>query len=208
MDLGQLEWWIGQLVGVSVAVTLGVIFAGIFRGIKRFRGTNEKQPLGILLRPLFYVLAGVGFFILCWWIWLPLIGTPPIWLQVVGLIVGVPLIFGGTGLILWGRLTLGSQYFVSTSWKALLFTEHRLVTTGPFAIIRHPMYLGILMIGLGGTLFYRTWTMVFISLMYLGLRIRARREDEALSKRFGEQWQEYQRSVPAWLPKIKIKGKS
>lgn len=204
MDLlGQIEWWVGLLGGIAISVTLGVIFDGIFRGIKRFRGTNAPQPLGILLKPFFYILAGAGFFILCWWIWLPLTATPPFWSRVVGLLIGVPLMFGGIGLILLGRLTLGRQYFVSTGRGAHLFTEHQLVTTGPYAIVRHPMYLGILLVGLGGTLFYRTWTMVFISLMYLGLRIRARREEEALEEGFGEGWKEYQRSVPAWWPRIK-----
>jgi len=78
MDLlGQIEWWVGRLGGVAIAVTLGVIFTGIFRGIKRFRGTNAPQPLTILLKPFFYILAGAGFFILCWWIWLPLAANHP-----------------------------------------------------------------------------------------------------------------------------------
>jgi len=66
------------------------------------------------------------------------------------------------------------------------------------------MYLGILLVGLGGLLLYRTWTMVFISLIYFGLRVRARREEEALERAFGNQYQTYRYSVPAWFPKIRF----
>lgn len=204
MDLlGQIEWWIGQLGGVAIAGTLGVVFAGIFRGINRFQEEPVPQKPGVFLKPIYYGMIGSAFLIFCWWIWLPLTANPPTWIRIIGLIVGVPLLFGGIGVTIWGRLALGLEYFVSTSRSAHLFTDHRLVTTGPYAIVRHPMYLGILMVGIGGTLFYRTWTMVFISLMYLGLRIRARREEEALAEVLGEQWQKYQQSVPAWLPRRK-----
>lgn len=200
--LAKIEWWVGQLGAIAITGTLGIIFTGIFRGLKRIKGEGKSQS-GALFKPLFYILLGAAFFILCWWIWLPLPVIPLLWVRLLGLLAGAPLMFGGLILIVWGRLTLNTDYFVSTSRQAHLFAGHRLVTTGPYAIIRHPMYLGILWVGLGGILLYRTWTMVFISLMVLGLVVRARREEEALDKRFGEEWRRYHASVPGWLPRLK-----
>ena len=56
----------------------------------------------------------------------------------------------------------------------------RLITHGPFAHVRHPMYVGIEVAAVGGLLLYRTWTMVFLTIVFVGLAVRARREDEVL----------------------------
>jgi len=37
---------------------------------------------------------------------------------------------------------------------------------------------------------------------FLGLVLRARREEQALADEFGEQWEEYCRRVPGWIPRI------
>jgi protein-S-isoprenylcysteine O-methyltransferase Ste14 len=82
-----------------------------------------------------------------------------------------------------------------------LFAGHRLVTRGPYALVRHPMYLGILGISLGGMFLYRTWTFVFLLLNFPAMVIRARREEAALALAFGAQWADYCRRVPAWWPR-------
>jgi len=200
--LSAVERWAGDLGAIAIIGALGFLFAGIFRGLRRFKGEAATHSASLLLLPLFYILTGAAFFILCWWIWLPLPVEPVLWVRVLGLTIGAPVLFGGIVLIIWSRMMLGKDYFVATSRSAPLFEGHRLVTTGPYAIIRHPMYVGILLVGLGGTLLYRTWTMVFIALMFFGLIIRAKHEDEVLAQCFGEDWQRYRRTVHAWLPKI------
>ncbi len=91
------------------------------------------------------------------------------------------------------------MYNVSSSMGAQLYADHRLVTHGPFAIVRHPMYLGVILASAGGLLIYRTWTLLFTTVSFLGLVLRARREEEALAAEFSEQWEEYRRRVPAWI---------
>ena len=107
----------------------------------------------------------------------------------------------GLVLVLWGRQTLAQHYNVSSSMGVQLFAGHRLVTRGPYALVRHPMYLGILGISLGGMFLYRTWTFVFLLLNFPAMVIRARREEAALALAFGAQWADYCRRVPAWWPR-------
>lgn len=76
------------------------------------------------------------------------------------------------------------------------------MTSGPYALVRHPMYLGILLTGLGGILLYRTWTLVFIALTGMGLVLRARREEQVLAAEFGQAWQDYCLRVPVFSPRI------
>lgn len=199
---GQIELWVGRLVGAAIFGAFGIILVGIFKGIRRLREGDEVKGSDLLLKPLFYVFSSAVFAAFCWWIWKPLPVSLSPFLRMISLVLGAMLLLCGVALIVWGRLTLGREYFVSTSQRAVLFAGQVLITAGPFAIVRHPMYLGILLVGLGGTLLYRTWTMVFIIVMYLGLRLRARREEKVLAAAFGEQWQDYVFSVPPWLPRL------
>jgi protein-S-isoprenylcysteine O-methyltransferase Ste14 len=64
------------------------------------------------------------------------------------------------------------------------------------------MYLGFWMAALGGLLLYGTWTMVLILLGAPVFVKRARREEEALVSVFGDQYEAYQRKVPAFIPHL------
>jgi protein-S-isoprenylcysteine O-methyltransferase Ste14 len=73
------------------------------------------------------------------------------------LAAGSLLFFPGMGLVLWGRLALGRNYFVSTGIGAQLFADQQLVTTGPYAIVRHPMYTSLVLSALGALLMYTNY---------------------------------------------------
>ncbi|HYB36966.1 MAG TPA: isoprenylcysteine carboxylmethyltransferase family protein [Mycobacterium sp.] len=107
----------------------------------------------------------------------------------------------GFGSVIWGRVVMGEMYNVSTEVGAELFAHHRLVTSGPFALVRHPMYLGVAIQFLGGVLLYRTWSVVLLLAEEIVTNIgRARREEQALAAEFGQEWQAYARRVPPGLP--------
>jgi len=120
--------------------------------------------------------------------------------QAVALALGAVMYFAGMAFVVWGRLTLGRMYFVSTSFGAQLFADHQLIMRGPFAIVRHPMYAGIVALSFGGLLIYRTWTWVSLVAIAPALLRRARREEQALSVRFDKEWDAYAARVPAWIP--------
>jgi protein-S-isoprenylcysteine O-methyltransferase Ste14 len=102
--------------------------------------------------------------------------------------------------VLWGRLALGKNYFVSTSLGAQLFAEHQLVTSGPFAIVRHPMYAGLITAAIGALLIYFTWTTAYFAIFAPFLILRAWREERVLAEEFGGQWDEYCERVPMLFP--------
>ena len=119
------------------------------------------------------------------------------------MLLGALFYFPGLALTLWGRLALGRMYFVSTTGGAQLFADHQLVTHGPYAWVRHPMYLGLALVSLGGLLLYQTWTWVLVALNLPVFVARARREEAALHAEFGVLWEAYCRSVPAWYPALR-----
>jgi protein-S-isoprenylcysteine O-methyltransferase Ste14 len=97
---------------------------------------------------------------------------------------------------------LGKNYFASTGLGVQLFTDHQLVIGGPFAILRHPMYAGIILAAFGSLLLYATWTTLFLACCGPLITARARREEAALAAEFGEQWQAYSQHVPMWIPRL------
>jgi protein-S-isoprenylcysteine O-methyltransferase Ste14 len=88
-----------------------------------------------------------------------------------------------------------------------LHQGHQLVTKGPYAYIRHPMYLAVILACWGGLLLYQTWIMLVFALMMFGVVYRGYKEEEALAQYFGIQWEFYRRSVPGWIPRMRNSNK-
>jgi len=191
--------WLGGLMAYT---TWTVLLYGIWRGTQRKIGRTTGRTGAWLRSPLFYLITSALFFGVCFVGWKPLplqvSPTSRAWM----LAIGSLLYFPGMSLILWARLTLGKNYFVSTGFGAQLFKEHQLITNGPFAILRHPMYAGLILAACGSLLIYHTWTTLLFALFAPVLIFRARREEAALAAEFGEQWQEYCKRVPKWIPRL------
>jgi protein-S-isoprenylcysteine O-methyltransferase Ste14 len=197
----KLIQWMGALLAYT---TLGVILYGIWRGTQRQAGRTTGRTGAWLRSPWFYLASMVLFSGICYFGWVPLpwLVSPAVraWM----LVLGSLLYFPGMSFALWGRLALGKNYFVSTGFGAQLFADHQLVTSGPFAIVRHPMYTGIILAALGSLLIYLTWTTLLFACFAPLTSVRARREEAALAAEFGERWQAYCKRVPAFVPELRV----
>jgi protein-S-isoprenylcysteine O-methyltransferase Ste14 len=98
----------------------------------------------------------------------------------------------------WAMWALGRSYGIRTD----IFDGHRLVTGGPYAFVRHPMYLGIILYHVGATLVLQSPLLLALTALvivpYTAIRIAY--EERPLREAFGEGYASYQRSVPALLP--------
>lgn len=136
------------------------------------------------------------------WIPLPLStlpSEPDRGLRLAGLVVYLV----GVVLIVWGRLALGRAWTVTTSLGVQLHQDHRLVQHGPFALVRHPMYLGFWLLLAGALFIYRTWVLaVYLIMALASFSRRARREEQALAEAFGDEWRTYADRVGRWVPNV------
>ena len=203
MNLESVEPIIRWLGGLLAYVTLCAVFYGIWRGTRRQAGRITGSMGRFLRTSWFYLVTAAIYLGVCYICWIPLpLAVSPQTLSWM-LVFGSMLYFPGMGMALWGRLTLGKNYFVSTGFGAQLFEEHQLITSGPFSVVRHPMYLGLILAAFGSLLIYTTWTTLLFASFAPLLIFRARREEAVLAAEFGEQWQEYCRRVPAFLPRFR-----
>jgi protein-S-isoprenylcysteine O-methyltransferase Ste14 len=96
---------------------------------------------------------------------------------------------------------LGRQFRI----QAGLYEDHRLIRTGPYAIVRHPIFASLLC-ALLCTLLLLTpweWCVVSLALFLAGTEIRIRTEERLLASRFPDEFTEYRRTVPAYLPFVR-----
>jgi len=190
-----------SFVYVTFVLTLADWFSALRRGeavalLPKRRG--RRWPVWTQAAMVLVALAAcVPLFYLGW---VPLAAMPPS-VESVLAVLGLLLYLGGLALTLWARRTLGENWGISTSLEVKLRKEHQLVQTGPYAQVRHPMYLGwwIAMVGL--TLLYPVWA-VFLMLVFslISFSLRARREEAALAERFGPAWAAYKSRTKFLIP--------
>jgi len=79
-----------------------------------------------------------------------------------------------------------------------------LIETGPFALIRNPLYIGNLALWVGFTLSARLVWLVPVVIIILGLEYHAivRWEESLLESRRGDQYRAYASRVPRWIPRV------
>jgi protein-S-isoprenylcysteine O-methyltransferase Ste14 len=111
--------------------------------------------------------------------------------------VGAVLAWLGAGLAVWARLALGVWFSGTFGIKP----EHALVTTGPYAIVRHPMYLGLLLLLGGMAVDYNSAVSLgFVLLLIVPFAMHTVIEEQMFRAHFGEAWAVYASRVPRLLP--------
>jgi protein-S-isoprenylcysteine O-methyltransferase Ste14 len=110
---------------------------------------------------------------------------------------------GVSGAILaWTAVRhLGRQFRV----HAGLYEDHELVTSGPYAIVRHPIYTSLLAMLMCSLLILSEWqwSAICLTLFVAGTEIRVYTEDGLLASRFGKRFFEYRRRVRAYVPFVR-----
>ncbi|MER6025711.1 isoprenylcysteine carboxylmethyltransferase family protein [Streptomyces sp. NPDC001851] len=160
---------------------------GWVRGLRRTLPRRLLLTAGVLV---FFTLAGhsEGFWRhLRYW-------------QPAPALLGALLAVASTALLLWARWVLG------TMWASVptVREHHELRTEGPYRLVRHPIYTGLLGLVVGGMLAcgFGVWV-AFLVVAVPWLLRRARVEDGLMARRFGAAYDAYRAQVPALIPHIR-----
>jgi protein-S-isoprenylcysteine O-methyltransferase Ste14 len=114
------------------------------------------------------------------------------WAQAMGAIVCVVGLF----VTLWARWTLAGNWSSDVTFKH----GHELIRSGPYQFVRHPIYTGLLAMGLGTALDIgrlRGW--LALPLMAVAFWIKLRREEGLLMRHFPEEYPAYRKQVKALI---------
>lgn len=112
--------------------------------------------------------------------------------------VGVFLFVAGLVLRWWAIITLGRFFTVDVTIEK----DHELVERGPFRVVRHPSYTGVLLAFVGFALTLRNWAALLIILVpiFAAFIRRMKVEEEALSKALGSRYADYMRRTKRLVP--------
>lgn len=97
----------------------------------------------------------------------------------------------------WARIHLGTLWSGTITRKQ----DHRIVDTGPYALVRHPIYTGLLLSGFATAVARGRWeALVGAFLFALGCWIKARQEERFLSEELGAEYAAYRARVRMLVP--------
>jgi len=112
---------------------------------------------------------------------------------------GVVLCIAGLAFCIWARFTLGRNW----SGVVTLKGGHELIMRGPYAVVRHPIYTGLL------TMFIATVIVlghvagiIALPLVFVSIWIKLRHEEKLMLQKFPDQYTAYQRRVKRLIPFI------
>jgi protein-S-isoprenylcysteine O-methyltransferase Ste14 len=144
--------------------------------LKRLVGSGDK--IGLLALP--FLIIGIGLNI-----WKPnwfSVGGPTVLFKIISIIFLIP------GIIIWAW----SVYLILTK-----IPGKKLITSGPYSLVKHPLYTGVALLVLPWFGFLcNSWLGLIIGGVFYVGRIRfAQEEEKVLSKEFGVEWDEYNKKV-------------
>ena len=114
-----------------------------------------------------------------------------------GDMVGAVLVALGLGLSVWARYLLGGNWSASVTVKE----DHQIVRDGPYRLVRHPIYTGILVAFAGSALARGEWRgLLAVAIAALALWRKLRVEERWLAEEFGAAYAEYCRTTWALIP--------
>ncbi len=105
--------------------------------------------------------------------------------------IGALLILGSVAVMVWATLAAG---------RVRLAEPDRIVTTGPYRVSRHPMYVAwtSLYLGLAGIL-SSGWLLILLPVLAIWVHWEATREEKRLVEAFGSAYEEYRSQVRRYL---------
>jgi len=187
------------IIAAIIVINIGLFYylaTEIVLSIRTKRGTDNEIDRGT--QQLVWILIASCFITM----WIPVIldfgrllilGEWLTWVGVAIMICGI--VFRQYVIIVLGK------FFTA---QVQIQADHELIKAGPYRYIRHPSYLGILILALGLGIALANWIslLLCIVLPFIGIMRRIRVEDKALEKYFGKQYQDYRKSTWAFIPYI------
>ena len=202
MSFTLIELFLRRLGAVAGLITLAIALAAVFLSFRQAAG-REEPGARIALRGPTLILATSLFFAFGALLWRPLPLRLAASSQAIAVFAGTVFLFGGLAVYLWGLFSLRRMFEPSSAFGVRLHANHALVASGPYAHVRHPMYLAVIAAALGSLLLYRTWATLLFAVAMYGLVLRAGREERVLAAEFGLEWEAYATRVAMWLPRLR-----
>ena len=164
------------------------------------RTAPNKRMETLLEGASYRIPLAIGVFLTVFW-WMPLfLRIPALWTQS-PLAAGTGLAFTVAGLCfaVWARMHLGKYW----SGRITLKENHRVIQTGPYAWVRHPIYSGLILALFGTAITLGTISAsAGFAFMLISFVRKLKIEETWLRSQFGAEYEAYQNRVKALIPRF------
>jgi protein-S-isoprenylcysteine O-methyltransferase Ste14 len=167
-------------------------------GLLSTKRTVRSQPAGTRVFQLFVFALGFMLMSRNWFAfgWLGTRMTPD--LPAIA-VTGLAITIAGCAFAIWARIKLGGNW----SGRATVKQGHELITTGPYAVARHPIYTGLALALAGTALAGGEWRYVLgFILVLFGMLSKMSQEERLMMQTFPETYPRYRQRVKALIPGV------
>jgi protein-S-isoprenylcysteine O-methyltransferase Ste14 len=113
--------------------------------------------------------------------------------------LGLIMLAAGIAFAVWARHDLGRNWSGTVTVKQ----NHELIRSGPYRLVRHPIYTGLLLAILGTAIAFGEWRgLLAFGLLTGSLLLKLRIEERFMSESFPKEYARYRAEVPALIPFI------
>lgn len=120
----------------------------------------------------------------------------PVHPGVTGRWVGVGLCLAGLGFAVWARVYLGRNWGMPMSLRQ----GHELVTSGPYAFVRHPIYTGLMLAMIGSAVTEGLLWLILFAFYFAYFLVSSRSEERMMLAQFPETYPAYRRRTKMLVP--------
>jgi protein-S-isoprenylcysteine O-methyltransferase Ste14 len=117
---------------------------------------------------------------------------------------GIPERLAGVSITMLGlSLSVCARKYLGRYWSSrpAIKVDHKLIRTGPYRLVRHPIYTGILVGFLGTAIAMgRVWALLLVLVILCSFLLKIRAEEKLLLEEFGEAYSQYKKEVKALIP--------
>jgi len=111
--------------------------------------------------------------------------------------IGAAILAAGLAFAVWARVHIGGNW----SGLVTLKQDHELIRGGPYAMVRHPIYTGVLIAFIGTAIACGEWRgLVAVAIVFAALWRKLKLEERWLGEAFGESYSKYRAEVSALIP--------
>ncbi|HVU45700.1 MAG TPA: isoprenylcysteine carboxylmethyltransferase family protein [Terracidiphilus sp.] len=112
---------------------------------------------------------------------------------------GFAITVAGTLFAIWARFALGRNW----SGRPSVMAGHELVTSGPYAVARHPIYTGLLLAAAGTALAIGEWRCILaLALILAAFLVKITAEEQLMMQTFPNAYPQYRKRVKALIPGV------
>ena len=194
----HLEFW--PTLAFGVVMTSWFVFAGVFLvflGKKPPSAPDSKRERTSIIG---IALQGLGYAV----VWSvhrqPFTPFVPLgrFFEIASAVLTMALAIGSVWFVSIAVRTLGKQW----SLAARVLEGHKLITSGPYSVVRNPIYTGMfgMLLATGLAICHWVGLLTAVIVFAIGTAVRVHSEEKLLRGAFGEEFEAYARKVPAVVP--------